>query len=179
MRIAPAAIVAAILSFAGAAGAVEQEHHLGLDLGLAVLDASGKTQVGGAACVHWTYGITDTFDLLVEGTGSLVSLGEHGDPTHSRPIWVANADVGVGYVLDVLSWVPYAAVLAGGYVLSGGSIDGARVRPGFELEIGLDYRVSRAFEVGLSARQHMLVTDLATYPTFTQVLARAEYTWGW
>jgi len=85
----------------------------------------------------------------------------------------------VGYVFDILRWVPYAAILAGGYVLSGGSIEGARLRPGFEFEVGLDYRFDRSFKVGVVGREHMLFTDLSTYPAFVQVLARAEYTWGW
>jgi Outer membrane protein beta-barrel domain len=170
---------AAIIFVASPAGAVEQEKHLGVDLGASILDTNGKADFGGAAGVHWTYGLNDAFDLIVEGTGSLVALKQHDDTTHSRPTWVANADVGVGYVFDVLRWVPYLGVLAGGYVLSGGTIDGARFRPGVEIEVGLDYRLTRSFEVGVTARQHMLFTDMSTYPSFTQVLARAEYTWGW
>jgi hypothetical protein len=173
------AIVAAGLFSAKAAPAVEREQQVGADLGGSLIDASGKTAIGGAVGAHWTYGVTDAFNLMIEGSWSLVALQVHDDPSHTRPAWIANGDAGVGYVFDIIRWVPYVAVLAGGYVLSGGSVEGARVRPGVEIEVGLDYRFNRSFEVGAVGREHMLFTDLSTYPSFVQVLARAEYTWGW
>jgi hypothetical protein len=174
-----AAVAIAIALAARPAAAVEHEQQVGGDLGGSLIEASGKTSLGGTVGAHWTYGITDAFNLLVEGSWSLMALKIHDDPTHTRPGWIANGDVGVAYVFDVLRWVPFVGLLAGGYVLSGGAIDGARVRPGFELQVGLDYRFDRSFKVGVVGKQHMLFTDLSTYPTFTQVLARAEYTWGW
>jgi hypothetical protein len=164
---------------ASPAAAVEREQQVGADLGGSLIDSKNYTSIGGAVGAHWTYGITDAFNLLVEGSWSLVALQVHDDPTHARPAWIANGDVGVAYVFDVLRWVPFVGVLAGGYVLAGGSIEGARVRPGVELQVGLDYRVDRTFKVGVVGREHMLFTDLSTYPVFTQLLARAEYTWGW
>jgi hypothetical protein len=175
----PIAAVAAVVFSASSAAAVEREQQVGADLGGSLIDASGKTAVGGAVGAHWTYGVTDAFNILVEGSWSLVALRVGDDPSHSRPAWIANGDAGVGYVFDVLRWVPFVAVLAGGYVLSGGSIERARVLPGFEFEAGLDYRFNRSLKVGAVAREHMLFTDLSTYPTFIQVLARAECTWGW
>jgi hypothetical protein len=170
--------VAGVLAGSSAA-AVEREQQAGGDLGASLIDASGKTRVGAAVGAHWTYGLTDAFNLLVEGSWSLVALRIHDDPQHTQPGWIANGDVGVAYVFDVLRWVPFVGLLAGGYVLSGGAIDGARVRPGVELQVGLDYRFNRSLKVGVVGREHMLFTDLSTYPAFTQLLARAEYTWGW
>lgn len=177
-RVAVAIVLARLLA-GPAAAAVEHEHQVGADLGGSLIDASGKTSIGGAVGAHWTYGVTDAFNLLVEGSWSLVALQQRDDPTHTRPAWIANGDAGVAYVFDVLRWVPFVGALAGGYVLSGGSLEGARVLPGVELQVGLDYRVTRSLEVGVIGREHMLFTDLSTYPAFTQVMARAEYTWGW
>jgi hypothetical protein len=96
----------------------------------------------------------------------------------TRPAGLADATVGVGYVLDVLRWVPYAGVLVGGYALTGGTIAGTKVLPGAGFALGLDYRLGRSWAVGFAFRQHF-VTEPSTYPSFTQLFARFEYTWGW
>lgn len=172
-------IALAVVAIPTRAAAVEREHHLGGDLGGGALVASGHAEPGGAVAVHWAYGLNDMFNLMVEGSTSLMGLGTPQDPTHTRPNWAANAGVGVGYVFDVSRWVPYVGVLAGGCVLWGGAVSRAKVLPDAVLALGLDYRLTRSFAVGVSFRQHMLVTEMATYPSFTQVFARAEYTLGW
>ena len=50
--------------------------------------------------------------------------------------------------------------------------------PGVELALGLDYRISPSIAVGVAGRQHLL-SETDTYPSFTQLLARFEYIWGW
>jgi hypothetical protein len=176
-------VCVATLALARPVRAVEREHHLGADVGGAVLLVGDKStpDIGGAVGAHWAYGLSDAFNLMVEGTWSLVSLGQSsgkGIPS-TRPSWVGSAGVGVGYVFDVLSWVPYAGVLVGGYALSGGSIGGVDVLPGVAIALGLDYRFTRRLAGGVALRQHVLVTDTSTYPSFTQAFARVEYTWGW
>ena len=91
---------------------------------------------------------------------------------------VSHAAAGVAYVLDVLQWVPYAGVLVGGYGLGGGTIQGTKVLAGAAFALGLDYRVSRSLCAGVTARQHML-TEPNTYPSYTQLFAKFEYTFGW
>jgi hypothetical protein len=180
VRPGAAAIAAAGIAAASPAGAVEREHHLGLDAGPSVLVMSDKTDVGGGAGAHYAYGLSDAFNLMVEGSWSLVALGERpskGVPT-TRPDTVGDAGVGVGYVLDVVRWVPYAGALVGGNMLTGGTV-GTRFLPGATLALGLDYRCTRDLAVGFAFRQHMFVTDMTTYPSFTQMFARVEYTWGW
>jgi Outer membrane protein beta-barrel domain len=170
------------MTLAPRAGAVEREHHLGIDAGGAMLVMSDKTDVGGALGAHWTYGLTDAFNLMVEAAWSPVALGEKAQGASTpktRPSSLTDAGVGVGYVLDVLQWVPYAAVLLGGYALTGGTLDGAKILPGASVGLGLDYRFGRSWAAGVAFRQHMLVTEMSTYPSFTQLFARAEYTWGW
>jgi hypothetical protein len=162
---------------------VEREHHLGVDLGGSMLVVSDKSSpdVGPAIGAHYTYGLNDAFNLMVEGSWSLLALNEDVDSKstpRTRPVWGANADVGIAYVFDVLQWVPYAGLLAGGYTFGGGTIPGTKVLAGAAFALGLDYRFSRSLCAGVSARQHM-VTDPNTYPSFTQLFAQVEYTWGW
>jgi hypothetical protein len=184
-RAAVAALVAlgAATAATGRAGAVEREHQLGVEGGGAVLVIRGKStsDVGGMVGLHYSYGLSDAFNLMAEGAFSLVALHQQLDqPTTPRtfPASVCNLDVGLGYVFDVLRWVPYAALLVGGYALEGGTVDGVKVLPGAEIALGLDYRFDRSWAAGVAFRQH-LMSEPATYPSFTQAFARIEYTWGW
>lgn len=182
MKLVAAAIAVALVAIASRARAVEREHHIGIDAGASVLVMSDKTDVGAGIGGHWAYGLSDAFNVMVEAAWSPVALGEklQGLSTPRwRPASVVNAGAGVGYLLDVLQWVPYAGLLVCGYALGGGTIDHVQVRPGAALALGLDYRFGRSWAAGFAFRQHMLVTDASTYPSFTQFLARFEYTFGW
>ncbi len=176
-----AAVVVSSLALAAPARAVEREQNVGVDLGGAMLVPQGNRtpEIGGGAGVHWTYGMTDAFNLMAEGASSLLALGTPaaGNPK-TLPGWVANANVGVAYVLDVLQWVPYIGLLVGGYAFAGGNIDGAKLLPGGAIALGLDYRIRPHFTVGVAVRQHF-VTEVNTYPSFTQAFARLEFNWGW
>jgi Outer membrane protein beta-barrel domain len=180
--LAAAAGALASVALASPALAVEHEHHLGVDVGGSVLVIGDKStsDVGGTAMVHYTYDLSDEFQLMLEGAYSLVALGQtadNGRTPHTYPEWVANADAGIGYVFDVLTWVPYVGVLVGGYGLSGGTIHGFKAMPGVEVALGLDYRISQSISVGVAGRQHFL-SETDTYPSFTQVLGRFEFVWG-
>jgi hypothetical protein len=171
------------LAFTGPVLAVEREHQLGVDLGGSMLIVSdkGAPDVGGLAGVHWSYGLSDAFNLMAETHWSLLALNETpggASAPRTRPSWAANADVGIGYVLDVLRWVPYGGVLVGGYDLSGGTISGTKLLVGAVIALGCDYRFGRTLAAGIALRQHML-TESSTYPSFTQAFARLEYTFGW
>jgi hypothetical protein len=176
------AAVALVATDGRPAGAVEREHHVGADLGGTMLMVNNKSSpdVGGGVGAHWTYGLSDAFNLMVEATWSLVAIEtlDSKSTPRNRPTWVGNADVGVAYVFDVLTWVPYAGLLVGGYALDGGTIRGTVFLGGLSIAAGLDYRLSRSFAIGVALRQHM-VTDPNTYPSLSQAFARAEYTWGW
>jgi hypothetical protein len=177
-----AAAIAAMILAARPALAVEREHHVGVDLGATMFSVSekGSVDLGPMAGAHYAYGLTDAFNLMVEGSWSLLSTSEPGGKTvpHTRPTWEAHGSAGVAYVFDVLTWVPYVGILVGGYVLGGGTLDNAKPLAGFSLAVGADYRLSRSLSVGISARQHMM-SDPSTYPEFTQLFAQAEYTFGW
>jgi hypothetical protein len=184
MKRAPAALVLAVATASPAAWAVERENAIGIDPTASMLKVSDKSSpdIGGGVGLHYTYGITDAFNLVADGGWSLVALDEKlWDPTtpHTRPTNVSNVDVGLAYVLDVLRWVPYGAAEIGGYALQGGTIDGLKILPGAALAVGLDYRFNRSWSAGVELREHFLFTEMSTYPTFTQALLRFEYVWGW
>ncbi len=180
MRAAWAGLAAAALATAATADAVEREQHLGADAGGSILVSGSKTELGGSVGGHFTYGLTDALNVLAEAAWSPVAVGEKGAGT-ARPLpgSITNVDVGLAYVLDVGRWVPYGGALVGGYALTGGTISGTSVLPGVVGALGLDYRFDRSWAAGVAFREHFLVTELPSYPSFTQVLARVEYTWGW
>lgn len=163
--------------------AAERQHHLGLDPSLAILaiDDKSTASVGVGMGLHYTYGLNDQFNFMAELNGSIVAKSQDQDtPTtpRTRPAEVDYASVGVGYVIDVIQWVPYLCVLAGGYRLSGGTLADSLVLPGLEVGLGLDYQVTRHWTVGLGGRQHMLLTKMSTYPSYTTAFLRLEYAWG-
>ncbi len=166
------------------AGAVERENAIGAEVGPTMLTVSSKRSpdFGGSWGLHYTYGLSDAFNLVADAGWSLVALNEVvADSTtpHNRPTNLTNVDAGLAYVLDVLRWVPWGAAEMGVYTLQGGTIEGVQVLPGAALSVGLDYRFNRSWSAGLMVREHFLFTEMSTYPAFIQVLGRFEYVWGW
>ena len=166
------------------ASAIERQHHFGLDPSLSMLKVDDKptlsTGIGLGA--HYTYGIDDQFNFMAELNASIVAANQKQDtPTspHTRPAEVDRALAGVGYVIDVLRWVPYFGILAGGYRLSGGTLDSAVLVLGGAVQLGLDYQLSRSWAIGAAGQQHFLVTKMSTYPSYTTVMLRLEYMWGY
>ena len=94
------------------------------------VDDKSTLSTGAGIGAHYTYGIDDQFNFMAELNASIVAADQKQDtPTspHTRPAEVDHALAGVGYVIDVLRWVPYFGVLAGGYRLSGGTLDNAQL----------------------------------------------------
>ncbi len=180
MKLGPVVTAAAAAFFSAPAGAVEREHHLGIDGG-GLVESDASPDVGASLGAHWAYGLNDAWNLMVEASWSFVSIGSDppGVTPPRRPSSVGNADVGLGYVLDIMRWVPYAGLMAGAYDLSGGTVGRATFLPGAVIAIGVDYRVDRSLAIGVAAREHMFLTELSRYPSYSQVFARVEYTWGW
>jgi hypothetical protein len=169
------------------ARAFERQHHAGVDLGLTLLSASDAPSINLSEGVglHYTYGLTDAFNLMVEGSASFyswksaISTDPNKPTPPTLPGMIAGLGVGVGYVLDVLRWVPYGGLLIGGDYLSGGNLDKSFFAPDAQLALGVDYQISRAWAVGVAYRQHMLLTKASTYPSYSFFALRAEYVWGW
>jgi outer membrane protein with beta-barrel domain len=182
--IATAAVLLLALGPARRAEAFERQQHLGIDGGYSLLKIDGKSTVdsGGGFGVHYAYGISDAFNLSVELQHSIVALNQRLDSPstpHTFPAYASSATVGAQYVFDVLTWVPYAGLLAGPYLMGGGTIDSPKVLFGAQLELGIDYQLSRSFAVGVAYHEHFVLSDMSTYPVFFNVFARVEYVWGW
>jgi hypothetical protein len=167
------------------ARAFEHQHHLGVDGGVAFISIDQKPtlSVGGGGGIHYAYGLSDAFNLLVEGAFCPVALQEDsgsGIPDN-RATMIENLGAGIAYTLDVLRWVPYIGALGSAFSLHGGSVDGVRFAGGVTLAAGLDYQLTRGprhLALGLAVRQHFMLTDIVNYPSYTQIFLRAEYVWG-
>jgi hypothetical protein len=175
---------AASLFAARPAHAIERQHHLGLAPALGVLSIDGKStaSVGAGGGLHYAYGLTDQWNLTIEGSSVLVAADQQLDFDYSprnRPARVDHGSVGAAYVIDILRWVPYIGVAGGLYHLVGGTMPDSLFLPGVAVGLGLDYQLNRQFAVGLAGRQHLLVSKLDTYPSYTTVFLRFEYMWGY
>jgi hypothetical protein len=178
-------LAAAVVAYAGAAPAFERQHHLGVDGGFTLLsaDAAPDLNLSPGFGLHYTYGLTDAFNLVAEGSFSphawdAGTLADKKTP-HTLPGAISSLGVGAVYVLDVLRWVPYGGALAGASTLTGGNLDRAIVLPELQLALGLDYAITRQWAVGGAYRQHLLVTRAGDYPSYSTFFLRAEYVWGW
>jgi hypothetical protein len=188
-RSSNAALVAAVVGLAALvapadARAIERQHHLGLGPALGILSIEGKStaSVGGGGALHYAYGLTDQWNLTLGLSSAVVAANQRQDrlsSPHDRPATVDNAAAGAAYVIDILRWVPYLGVEAGAYRLAGGTMSHALLLPGASAGAGLDYQLSRDFAVGVSGRQHFLLGKLTTYPSYTTVVVRFEYMWGY
>ncbi len=183
-RLVALAVVAVSTAIARESAAIERQHHIGLGPMMSLLKVDDKStmDVGGGAGIHYTYGLNDQLNLMGEASFAIVAANQKQDEPsspHTRPAELDHVAFGVGYVIDVLRWVPYACALASGYRLAGGTLDHAQIIGGGELGLGLDYELSRSWAVGIAGRQHFLLTQFSTYPTYTTVLLRLEYMWGY
>lgn len=159
------------------ARAVEQQWHVGADVGGSGLDVGSTLHVGVGFGLDATYGLTDQFNLVAEVQTSRLLPGSNPDVPHSRPSGLSSGAIGATYVLDVLRWVPYGGVLLGGDLLSGGVLPDAKGLATAQLAVGLDYQLDRTWSVGIAAREHFYATS--TYSSFTTLFLRVEYAWGW
>lgn len=182
-RVLAASLFVLLASLSTRAGAIERQHHVGLSPSLStlVIDDKSTPSVGAGLVLHYTYGLDDQFNLMGEVGSSIVAKNQKQDTPEAprtRPAEVDQATFGVGYVIDVLRFVPYLCLLGGVYRLDGGTLDSALVLPGLEIGGGLDYQLSRHWAVGAGVRQHMLLSKMSTYPSYTTILLRVEYMWG-
>lgn len=157
------------------ASAFERQWHVGAGLG--VLVPSRVYGAGGAAALHAAYGLSDVFDARLALTGSL----HEPDDDNEKRTSLGLATLGLAYKLDIIEWVPYFGVRAGGYYFTqappaskpdvetysrGGGAVGAMA--------GVDYSFSRSFAVGAELSYDELLPEGHVSGAFL----RAEYRWG-
>ena len=169
--------VTGALFVSGHAHAFEREWHTGGGIGLTAYPH--YYSVGPALGLNAGYGISDVFDLKLEVLGSYhaYSAAPQGRSPWATPFSVA---AGLSYKLDVLQWIPYAALLVGFQGVSGTVPRGASFHRDDALAavvLGLDYAMTRNFGLGASIRADMLLSSPTDGEAVTTML-RAEYHWG-
>lgn len=171
--IAGSAALFVTLSVAPAARAFERQWHAGADLGWAAVSWRDSVRSGFGGGLHLAYGLSDSYNVLVELSGSTHSV-EADQPN----LTVLSGAAGMAYTLDVLTWVPYAGLLVGGYRFDGVRLDKAENLLGFQAALGLDYRPSTSWALGVQLRYHTFSDDPFQAHYMTS-FARFEVLWGW
>ena len=151
------------------ASAFERQWHLGAGVGVVLPGETYAT--GGAAALHLAYGLSDVFDARLTLAGSM----HESDDELSQKTSLGLATLGLAYKLDIIEWVPYFGVRAGGYYFgeapfapysrAGGALGGMA---------GIDYSFSRSFAIGAELSYDELLPE----GHVSGALLRAEYRWG-
>ncbi len=186
--LAAAALAAPTLLASSRSEAFERQWHAGASFGYTALMGSHATLHGIGGGLHLTYGLSDALNLMAEVNVSnhFSRLGDtpvdaDGKPTGAAAVQLpsallASGGVGVGYVFDVLQWVPYVGGLVGAADIVTPS--GNNLRLSLQVPFGLDYSISRSFAVGVGGRYQMLIGGAGLEHVLTGLL-RAEYVWGY
>jgi len=151
-------------------------------LGMLSIKDKSTLSVGGGGLLHYGYGISDQFNLTVEGGSAVVAANQQQDSVltpRNRPAAVDQLMMGVTYVIDITQIVPYVGLLGGASRLAGGTLPDPLILPGLAVTAGADYQLSRSWAVGVGARQHFMISKLETYPSYTTFLLRVEFMWGY
>ncbi|HEY3237474.1 MAG TPA: outer membrane beta-barrel protein [Polyangiaceae bacterium] len=182
------ALGACIVAGSPSANAFERQWHAGGGLGIAALPGSDYT-VGPMLGLHGAYGISDVFDIKLELGGSYHVLPASQDvPRQSLTLYSAAA--GLSYKIDVFEWVPYFALLLGGYAASAVPLSRDKNEPSpfkqrdlaASSALGLDYYLSRGLVLGGELRYSAFLGELTgpSYDTqLVSLLLRVEAVWGW
>ena len=171
-----AALALAVIVAPARSDAYERQWHAGLSLGYGFLSEDPPAHGFGGG-LHLTYGLSDVWNGMLE-------IDVTGYP--SENLLLPSASIGVGYVFDVLQWVPYVGLLVGGYDLwtvgvecgTGATVACHQGRIGGSIPFGLDYQLSRSVAVGAQGRVHLLLLGESPSMLVT-AFARAEILWGY
>lgn len=170
-----AALTTIALFAASDAFAFEREWHLGGGVGASDFSAEGVGW-GPELGVHGAYGLSDSFDLRLEARLSQhpVTLSRQGVDDR----WTfLRSELAIAYKLDILRWVPWIAVGAGGFHSFTEPLptqDLRRFDGLVSAMFGLDYAVTRSFGLGVVGRSAFLFAGSGEYGA----QLRAEYRWG-
>lgn len=170
-----AAATAALLS-AAPAEAFERQWHAGAAFGYALLTDPG-TYPGFGGRLHLAYGLTDSFNALVE-----LDFATHP----GGKIFAFGGSAGAAYVIDILQWVPYVGLTVGGYDLARTTLCGGAGEPACHdgrfavaVPFGLDYVITREFAIGVAGKYALLIPAAEFPGSYFTAYARAEFIWGY
>lgn len=180
MKIAPtAAALASALFFAlgsRPAHAYEHQWHAGADVGYTFLTNGDVGLHGLGGALQLQYGITDAFNLFGEVATSVHPAGH---------VVLPSASVGLVYVVDILSVVPWVGATAGGADLlqtSGCSANGGGACSAGKLALGvpfgLDYQLSRSVALGVHGKYQIFLISGSPYNAIG-AYAHVEFLWGY
>lgn len=166
-------VVAVLAALAGPARAGDGESALSLSVGYGIWSVPGEekdTRIGpdgGAVLgVEYERGFGEAWSWRVAAAG-----GGYAGGGWSGSGW---AGAGIVYRFDVLKYVPYAEVSAGGVVLAGGPLAEARFEPAAEAGGGLDVLVDRELSWGLEARVGVFPGEIVIFT----IGLRGTHRWG-
>ena len=155
------------------AKAVERQWRLGADLGFAGVSSTSGVVTGLGGGAHAAYGLTDSYDLLIEADHTSHPLGSN--LPNAR---ITSLGVGAAYSLDIVQWVPYFGLLLGGYRFDGGAMKQPIYDFGMQFALGFDYRFSPSWSTGLQVRYHTFSEEPFSAHYMTTMF-RFEYLTGW
>lgn len=155
------------LLFPGTAAlADEEESALSLSIAYAGFAIPDHTPHGATLGIDYERGISDAVWLRASGGGG-------GMYDAGAPAYVAHAEVGVTYVIDVLRYVPHVDLGIGGIYLGGDNID-STIKPMIQIGAGLDMLVSRDRSYGVFTRFESYLGRSA----FFSLGVRTTWRWG-
>lgn len=146
------------------------------------IDSKSTTSTGAGGALHYIYGLTDQWNLTLDVSSIVVAANQKQDleaSPHDRPSVVHQGGAGVSYVIDILRWVPWIGIEGGACILGGGTMSQTTVLPDISAAVGLDYQLSRTFAVGVTGREHFMLTKLDAYPSYLTGMLRFEVMWGY
>lgn len=152
------------------AAATEEQWRLGGNAGYWMVGLTEATVGGLGGGAHLTYGISDAFNLRLNGDLTWLS---RPPPLSYALIW--NGSFGAEYVVDILEWVPTLGVMAGPV---GIYRDAERhdVYLGLEIPGALSYHVTEGLALGVEARYRLLIVGTDVGPlSQLALLLRGEY----
>jgi hypothetical protein len=117
--------------------------------------------------VDFQRGFGDSFWLRFGAAGGALSV----DGAASG---AAVATVGLTYAVDILRYVPYVGIGAGGVVVGGGALE-THFDPVLDLAVGIEVQSSRRFAYGIEAR----LESFAGQTTVFVVGPRIAFKWGY
>lgn len=129
-------------------------------------DGNVSPTVGGVATVTFERGVTEYGAWRVRAAG-----GQYTSDEGTAVTGLVTA--GVSYRLDVLKYVPYAAIGVGALARSGGPFE-TGIEPAIELSGGVDWLLGRSRSVGLD----IAATDVIGDTTTLAITLRSTWRWG-
>ena len=167
------------------ASAYEHQWQAGVSAGYTHFINGGGTAItpallpGFGTSLSLTYGLNDSLNIIGH-----IDMSAHPG---AAPVLIGGGGVGIAYVLDVLRWVPWIGVTAGGYAVSAGAPCIATAdalcttgRLGLSAPFGLDYQFNRKFSIGAGGRYGVLLFGNKNGVDQTiSVFLRAQYIWGY